>query len=468
MITITHNGTDITDKVDTGSFAITDERNSIRDTLNFTVLKLPGGFTPVLDAEIIVTRDGTRIFGGTILSMETSIEAVPTVQFDVECVDFTRQLDRKLVTERFIDQTGDAIIEALRDDYAPTFTIANVNAPQTIDRISFNRLTLSECLDKLAKLNNFNWYVDYNKDIHFFAKNDELAPFNISDTSNNFIFSSLRIRSDLSQLKNLIEVQGGEVPIAARSTLHAGDGETTEFPTNFKFAEKPTVTVDGVTKTVGTEYLDTEGFDCYWSFQQKYVRFDATAIPAAPGSGTTNIVLTGQPLVPLITVVPDNDSITEFGEYEYAVTEKTLGSENQTIDRGLAELEAYANEITEASFETYTPGLRSGQLITIDSALHGVTADYVIQSVNFRPYPNGSELDGVWSVSLASTATMTLVEALRALLRDEDLEDDELQVLLAFYRFTDAASAVDSVDEPETTTGPYVWGTAVWNFSKWG
>lgn len=455
MITITHNGTDITDKVDTDRFEIVDERNSNRDTLNFTITKSPGGFTPLLNAEIIVTRDSTRIFGGTVLALETSVEAPPTVTYAVECIDFTRQLDRRLITERFIDESVNDIIAFLRTTYATDFTVANVNAPQVVARISFNRLTFSQCLDKLAKLNNFNWYIDYHKDIHFFTRNEELAPFNLTDTSNNYIPASLRIRSDLSQLRNIIEVQGGEMPIAARSTLHAGDGETTEFPTNFKFAEKPTVTVNGVAKTVGTEYLDTTGFDCYWSFNEKYVRFDPTAIPPVPGSGTTNIVLTGQPLVPLIAVVPDETSIEEFGEFEFAVVERTLGSQDQTIERGLAELEAYADKISEATFDTYTPGLRSGQLITIDSDLHGVSADYVIQSVKFAPYPNGSGLDGVWSVTLASTATMSLVDALRKLLGKEELEDDELQVLLAFFRFHDRATGSDSVEAPSTTERPY-------------
>lgn len=454
-LVITHNGTDVTDEISADGVTISDERDSTRDTLNFTVDKTPGGFVPVLGAEIIATLDGTRIFGGSILSFETSVVAPPTVTYEVECIDFTHQLDRKLVTERYLDQTADAVIADLIAIYAPDFTVLAVDAPETIARISFNRLSLSDCLDKLAKLNNYVWYVGYDKDIHFFAKNSEPAPFNLTDTSGNYITESLRIRSDLSQLRNVIEVQGGKVPIAARSTLHAGDGETTEFPTNFEFSNKPTVTVGGVAQTVGTEYLDIEGFDCYWSFQQKYVRFDVTNIPPAPVSGTTNIDLNGTPLVPLVAVVPDAESVTAFGEFEYSIREETLGSQEQTVSRGLAELEAYADKLNEASFDTYTPGLRSGQLLNINSALHAVDADYVIRSVQFTPFPNGSELAGVWSVKLASTATMSLVDALRKLLTNEQLEDDERQVLLAFYRFTDMAQATDSVDTPETTTRPY-------------
>lgn len=469
MITITHNGTDITAQVSPSGFGIEDQRNSTRDTFNFTIEKQPGGFTPLLNAEIIVTRDGERIFGGSILSLETSVEAPPTVTYAVECVDFTYQLDRKLITERFIDQSIEDIIAFLGANYAPTFTVTGVRAPQEVARISFNRLTFSECLDKLAKLNNFYWYVDYFKDIHFFAKNDEVAPFNLTDTSGNYIPETLRIRSDLSQLRNIIQVIGSEQATSPRTTKHAGDGSKTEFPTNFKFAEEPTVTVNGVAKTVGLENIDVSGFDCYWSFQQKYIRFDPTAIPPVPTSpATTNINITGNPLVPLIAIVPDNDSIAQFGEFEHAIVETSLLTQDQTIDRGIAQLEAFASALNEAQFDTYTPGLRSGQIININSALHGVDADYVVQGVSFTPYPNGSELDGIWSVTLASTATMNLVDTLRSLLKKEELEDDEMQVLFAVYRFIDEGMGTDVLEDAEFTVGPYLWGTAIAGFSKYG
>ena len=467
MIVVTHNGTDITESVDTSGFEISDERNSTRDTLDFSVAYAPGGFRPALNAEIIVTLDGTRIFGGSILKTESVMLAPPTIVYSVSCVDYSYQADRRQITERFIDTSMEDIIAALVDTYADAFTVANVSAPQMVARISFNRLTLSECLDKLARLSNYSWYIDYNKDIHFFARNSEPSPFNLTDTSNNYVVSSLRIKEDLSQLRNVVQVEGGEVPIAARSTLHAGDGERTEFPTHFKFSSLPVVTVNGVTKTVGTEYLETEGFDCYWSFQEKYVRFADTAIPPVPATGTTNIEIIGTPLAPLVAVVPDEESVGQYGEFEYSIVEDTLGSQEQIIERGLAELEAKATEINEASFDTYTPGLRSGQIITIASDARDIDAEYVIQRVNFRPYPNGSAIRGVWSVSLASAATMSLVEALQKLLRGERIEEDDRQVLLSFFRFNDRATGSDSVEEPETTQGPYVWDVANWGFSTW-
>ncbi len=464
---VTHNGTDITAEVN--GLEISDERNSTRNTARFIIEKQPGGFTPLLNAEIIITLNGERIFGGSILALETSVEAPPTVNFDVECVDFSYQLDRKLVTERYIGFTAEEIIADLATTYAPTYTVTGVNAPVDISSIAFNRLTLSECLDKLAKLSSYLWYVDYYKNIYFFSRESDPAPFNISDDSGNYIPSSLRIKSDLSQLRNKVFIQGAEQPAdTTRTTLHAGDGEKTEFPTNFKFDELPTVTVDGAVQTVGVEYLDVTGFDCYWSRQEKYVRFDPTNIPPAPTlPDTTNIALTGYPLVPVVAEVPDNESIVEFGEFEHFVKETTLTTQDETISRGIAELEAFAAELTDASFDTYTVGLRTGQLININSDMHGVDADYVVQSVRFRPYPNGSALDGVWSVTLASTASLTLTEALKSLLKKEELAEDEMQILLAFYRFRDRGVGTDDLDDATFTTGPYLWDTAEWNLATW-
>lgn len=175
MITVTHNGDDITDSIDTSSFSINDERNDTRDTLSFAVDRQPGGFKPLLNAEIIVTLDSVRIFGGSIVSIETSVEAPPAVRFEVECIDFTRELDRRLVTERFSDETVADIIDFIITKYTTGFTQVGVTVTQNVSAISFNRLTVSECLEKIARLNEFSWYVDYNKDIHFFARSDEEA-----------------------------------------------------------------------------------------------------------------------------------------------------------------------------------------------------------------------------------------------------------------------------------------------------
>lgn len=469
MLVITHNGQDITDNVNTDSMSILDARNSERDTLVFSVEKTPDvTFVPELNKEVIVTLDGDRIYGGIVLNYSSQMVEPPNITYQIECSDFTHTLDSELVTERFISETANFIIAELFADYAPAgFTANDVVADVTIDRISFNRLTLSQCLDKIARLINYSWYIDYNKNLHFFAQNSDAAPFNLQDGDGNFIPTSLALRKDISQLRNRIIVEGGEAPANQRTTKAAGDGESTEFDTKFKFSETPTVLVDGVAQTVGTEYIDTSGFDCYWSFNEKYVRFETA--PPAPSSGTTNVEITGLPLVPVIARVPLPTSISKYGLFEYAVTDETIQNSAVAIERAIAELEAYSEENNEGRFETYQVGLRSGQLITVNSAAHGVNEQYVIQRVEFRPYPNGSNLAGVWSVELQSTATMSLVQLLQRMLLDEKLDEDEVRTLLTYLTFNDNAVAADVIEPLVRYNEPYNWDDVgvEWGYFKW-
>jgi hypothetical protein len=381
MITFTIGGTDRTTKVET--FSITDTINSQVDTLDFTVMKAPGDtFVPALNDELIVDRDGTRIFGGIITTIADELVGADTLRFSVTGTDYSFLLNRKLVTARYEDETIADIIADLVTTYAPDFTVSGVVADITVASIAFNRITVSECLRKLADLVNYNWYVDYHKDVHFFSTNGEAAPFDVVDGV--FIQDSLKVTRDISQIRNRIIVQGGDVPSPERTVNLAGNGETTTFSTQFKFAAKPTVTVAGVAQTVGVEYLNEDAsYDCMWDFNQKYLRFTAGNIPPVPSSGTTNIAITGQPLTPIIVNIPSAASIDEYGEYEFAITDDSIASEDQAIERAFAELKAYSASIAEGSFDTYTPGLRSGQLVRIADPLRGLDEQFVIQKVQF-------------------------------------------------------------------------------------
>jgi hypothetical protein len=253
MITITIGGVDRTTFVE--DISITDNINSQVDSCDFSVLKAPGdSYVPALNDEVIVTRDSVRIFGGVVTTITDELVGSNSLRFNVTATDYTFFLNRKLAVERYEGQTIDYIIADLVTKYASDFTISNVTANVVVNSIAFNRITLSECLRKLAELVNYNWYVDYNKDIHFTPTNGEPAPFDAVD--GNYIRDSLKIQKDITQLRNRVTIVGGEVATTTRTVLHAGNGATTEFPTQYKFATLPTVMVSGVAKTVGIDFLN--------------------------------------------------------------------------------------------------------------------------------------------------------------------------------------------------------------------
>lgn len=469
MITVTINSVDRTSVVK--SLTISDAINNQVDTCEIQVEKtIADTYVPALNDEIIITRGTTRIFGGVITTMSDELVGDSTLRYRITAIDYTFFLNRKLVTERFENQTIADIIDSLLTTYAPDFTSVGVVADINVASIAFNRITVSECLKKLADLVNYNWYVDYYKDVHFFASTGETAPFTVD--SGRYIRDSLSITKDITQLRNRVIVQGGDLPTGTRTVKYAGNGETATFTTHFKFATLPTVTVGGVSKTVGVEYLDEDtSFQCMWDFNQKYIRFTSGNIPPAPTSpAVTNIEITGNPLAPIIVNIPAAASIDEYGEYQFAITDEALKSEEQAIERALAELRAYSASLQEGSFDTYEAGLRSGQMVRIVDPLRSLDETFIIQKVRYRFLSTDSTYDGVWSVTVATTKLIGIVSVLQKLLLKESLTVDEQVVLLNLIEVSPDAMAVDDGGDVTVTTqtGPYTYGTAVCGFSTYG
>lgn len=481
MLTIYIDAEDVTNRVNfDGDFGISDNINQKRDTFDFEIRKAPGQtFFPEKGSEVIVEfgegSDPSRIFGGTITSVERSVRSVNKVIYRCQAVDYSFILDRKLVLERFENTSVSDIIQELVYSYAEDFTFDNVVGDYVVEAISFNRIKISECLEKLAQITGYSWYVDYYKDIHFFPKNEEPAPFNLGDLSENFVWESLVIRDDFSQIRNSIVVQGGEIEgneVSEEFTATGTEEERKLYRLAHKFAQMPAVYIGSTPITVGVEFLnDDADYEAMWDYNQKYLRFTPGNIPA----DTEVITVTGIPLYKLIGKLNDSESVTEHGVWEFNIKDDNIRSQEDMRSRALAELEAYKNGVTEGEFRTYESGLRSGQVITVQSTLLGVSEDYLIQSVNFSM--RNTVDAGEWQVKLATLRTVGIIEFLQKLLRDNGKERDSgAEFLLSFFQYADETEVSDDISTPVVTSPPYTWedepptpqtNPIVWNFFTW-
>lgn len=340
-----------------------------------------------------------------------------------------------------------------------------------IHQITFNRITISEVLTLLAKKLNYFWYVDYERDIHFFPKESEheRAPFDITDTSGNFIFDTLRVETDFTQIRNKVIVRGGEAVSNARTQLLSGTGDNKAFPLAYKFSELPTVTVGGVPQTVGVNGFDVgEGFDAIWDYNQKSLEFQDGSIPPA---GTDNISVTGTPLLPVAVYVNDLPSQGLYGIIEHVVEDKRLISREDAIAFGNAELQAYKDPLYRVTFETYEMGLRSGQIIRVNSASREIDEELIIDSVTMTL---DSENLPVWKVEANSYRTAKFVQMLQELFRAEDVDINTLETLYGIQEFSESVFVTDDEIVINVTVGPYFYGPTtggnqpgVWNFSTW-
>jgi len=431
---------DITNQIIWHTFNKIDNINSRVDTCTFHTRKYGNrSWKPAVGNEIEVYDGNDKIFSGVVIKVKEITEGAKLPRYEVECKDLSHYLDKRLVVERYENQTIASIISDIISKYASDFTVNNVDCDIEVSSIAFNYVPVSQAIQMLAEQVNYCWYVDYDKDIHFFPQNNETAPFNLSDTNGKYIFNSLEIRDDLSQIRNLVLIRGGEKLGNQRSEYFVGDGDSHIFPLANKFAEKPEVAMDGNSQTVGVEYLDDDAsFQVLWNFNEKYIRFVGT-----PSSGSP-IVATGTPYVPIMVQVQDDASIALYGKYEFKKIDKTIKTSEEAKQYALAQLEAYKGSIKEGSFQTYESGLRSGQIIRIQSTIRDIDEYFLIQKVSLKMRGYN---EGIWSVDLATLRTVGIIDFLQRLLIDETkkiaiAEDEVLEKYYTDYQKINVAEEI--------------------------
>ena len=264
------------------------------DRARFTVKKYGTihEFTPTVGKVVEIYNDGTQLFGGVIIKVVQRSEQFKILLFDVECEDFTRLLDRRLVVNTYKNQTIQQIIEDINTNFLTDFTTNNVEGgTKIVAYIAFNYIPVSQALQRLADLINIDWFVDVDKDIHFFAKASILSPFNLLDTDGSYIFESLRIRRDNSQVKNVVFVRGGEFLGDTFTTEFISDGLQNVYTLPYRYDELQ-MNVTGEIWSQGIDKIDPLSVNDYvWNQDEKFIRFRGDRIP----SNTSSIRIFGQP-----------------------------------------------------------------------------------------------------------------------------------------------------------------------------
>lgn len=441
---VTINSEDVTNQIKRNTFRIEDilTRQINRCTFKLQKWGSTHNFTPKVGQEVIVTdTDSTKIFGGIITKFDQVAKDYKILDYNITCNDFGRFLSRFLVNQSFTDQTIAQIINTIFVDKGLNtagFTQNNVNGENVVAFISFKYEPVDSVLSQLADLINFDWYVDYDKDLHFIAKSDELASFDVQDTDGSYLQGSLIIRKDNSQVKNVIIVRGSEYLGDTFTTEFLGDGTKSIFELGYRYKDL-SVTLSGDPLTVGLDFIDApETKDVLWNFQEKRIKFRDLDIPS---NGAT-VRVGGRPFLPVIVKVSDKNSIDTMvsveggtGEYEYVIIDKSIETREGARERGAAELQSYKDTLVEAEFQTYNSGLIAGQQITIDSDLYGINASYIITRVTYKIGLEPDEF--VYKVNLVSTKTLGIIDFLRQQLKETNKEivvraDEILDVVEAF------------------------------------
>lgn len=464
------------DKISLKSFSITENLDEKVNTCSF-LYKNEGDTDNDLEFGIeieVYDYASTKIFAGQIMSFFKTEEGNNCnndyIEYRVKCAGFEKRLQTRTAAENYQAKTSKEIIVDLFATYAPDYgTDLYVETGFYIDTISFNYLSLKECMNILTKIAGFSWYVDYDKNIHFFTKETSLAPTIIARGGN---FKNFNYSIDGSQLKNSIILRGGFYLDFYEHDIQVADGEKTNFLLAYEPVSPISVYVNTgmgfVQKTVGIKNINITGFDFLVSFYEKNIE----NLDAAKLNNGDIIKITYNRQIPVIAYGEDENSINrmkalEGGDGKYQpppivdINIKDLETANNRIK---AELDSFSNTIIKGSLVTSEYGFNAGQLLTIDMPHFGLNEEqFLIQFVKISPKVN-KQIDGSfyfeYTISFATTIKGLEEFLLNLYNKSNEIKINENEIIHTYREFT---KDIILFENDETTLTDRATGTYRYN-----
>ena len=454
------------------------------DTCEIKLFNVPNTVTIQNWQEVIITDNAQRIFAGLITKIEPTESALTyDLDYSISCVDYSKLLETVVVqATKYTSKTDAYIINDLFTDYLSEIDATTyVDELSTLTSVQFSRKTLKDALDFICGLTGADWYVDYDKKLHYFKSEDTAAPYSFSDTPDlltTFPYYGLVKTDDGSGTFNVVEVVGGNYRSADETIYLPGTGQHNRISLPFKYQAPTGQTAVQIWRNDGTEgtpvwtpmtvkvgYIgELSGADDVLYYFQEAVIEQTAVWPSLPNA----VKLTGQYEIPLRTRARNQASIDLYGrEIYYVYTDSSI------VDKTVARLKGNQLLIESALGKQYYSWycqkrrLRAGMTVGMKNDAMVIDTSYLIQKVN-----TDIGIAGAVEVSVeAGNYNPDLVDVLLALKRASTptmpyREDEVTDVLI-----TDAEELelFETVGAVTTHTGTYQWDDGCkWGFAKWG
>lgn len=417
------NNVDKTNLIDWKSFQVVEVLTKEADIFTFS---LKGkSYKPELSDEVEIFDGTTKIYGGYVIEVEDRIGGGLMNVVEVTCKDYTHILDRLLVFKsypkgRTTNLYAEDIVKDIIQNFTSGFTTNNVKALVKIESIAFNYDQVSKALQMIAQQIDYDWYVDQNKDVHFFSKEENLAPFELNDDGGNFVWGSLVLQKNVSQIKNSIYIRGGDKTESKDWIQKVADGKQRIFNVGYSYNADVSFEVEkstdgGVNWTPLSEGRD--GVDNPNSFDVLYNPNKAIIIfreDNKPADGDI-VRWRGNITYPIIIHQKDDISVNKYGEFQFRELDKSIKSLEEARQRALSILTKYADKVNEGNFMTYQSGLKVGQKIKINSAIRGIDEWFTITKMITR-IKNPQTGERRYDVNIVGSETMGIIDVLTKLL----------------------------------------------------
>ena len=280
-------------------------------------------------ADITEGTPTTNIFGGIIENIDFSGNGTKGTVI-LTGRDFGAILQDIIAEPRiFKDTEVSEIVKSLLRQNVPNFTFNNVQVTSTtIERITFNGLSVFDCLKKLADNSSSIFYVDENKDLHFMEKANN--PSGLTFNNTNVLNATFKKSDD--DIFNLVKVVGDRQLTGARQDLITGTDNTGSV---YQLDSKPfntRVTVSGATNTflqpggiLNINRPETENVKFLVDFNDsRVILTSGTAAGDNTVSNGTVVIFEYDQSTPLIRFAQDSTSQNQYGLKEKEIIDKNI------------------------------------------------------------------------------------------------------------------------------------------------
>lgn len=369
-----------------------------RDVLNVTITSANAAYRPALGAEVILTEDGTDIFGGIIAkTTETGIAGLPdgSIATEITCDAFNVWADRRFVTETFAaSSTLESILTTLVADYLADFGVtldgSQATGPTLADEWVISGEPLSSVLQTLTELaedygtgESWLWEIDAAKTFRMIEAGSVAAPIDFVD-GDGHQKGDLIVTRSREKYANRVIIKFGPTGNVAYTDSFTGDGITDTFTLSYPIAFgaiHPYSWAGYVTNASINETLDVAGQGATWEYDPANHTIErVSGAPANLAAISINYDVT----FPQIVTAEDATEITNNGlqelVFEYpGITDKAVAESlaASILAKSLATK-------TEVLLETYEPGIAPGQSTTITASKRNVNGDFLITEVRGR------------------------------------------------------------------------------------
>lgn len=347
-------------------------------------------------AVYVYDNTGALIFGGIV---QTDTIQKPSwgnlLLHSVACADWHYLADKRIVATSYANVTCGFMVNDLVTNFLASegVTVGSIQTGPTLSgSIAFNYKTASYCLDKIATLAGFSWWIDASRQLWFIAPSTNLAPFTVDGSQVDDINHPLSLELTNPLYRNSQWIVGHKEVTTAQTETRKGDGTNRTFTMAYALHSVPSnIHVNaGAAQTIGINGVDT-GKQWYWSKGSNQIVQDSSQTVLAT-TDTLSVTYVGE--FAAVVYSQDGQQVAaqktlegagSSGVVEDVQTDTALTTSAQAFQLAASLLAKYATSGEILKFTTKTPGLMKGQLLTVNLGTPwALSGQFLIESVTIR------------------------------------------------------------------------------------